>query len=49
MHLFHKWVEVFNTHKHSYLECSVCGKRKLRVNFAGGYQPTDKEWLAGRR
>jgi hypothetical protein len=43
--LLHKYVEVKNTGKHSYQECSQCGKRKIVTVSEYGYQPIDRQWL----
>lgn len=44
--LFHKWENVYDIGKHSYLQCKKCDKRRIKVNHPGGYQPKDLKWLA---
>lgn len=48
MCIFHKWIEIKNTGKHSYRECGKCKKRKIIEYWPGiGYQPIDRDFLKG--
>lgn len=42
----HTWRTVEDTGKTRYQECATCGKRRA-LQRAGGYQPIDRDWLAG--
>lgn len=45
MHLFHKWEVVKDTDKYLYLQCKICGARKLKEEYTEGHQPIDWKWL----
>lgn len=43
--LFHSWETAWCTTVTSYQQCRVCGKRRIRQQSGGGYQPVDWSWL----
>ena len=48
MHLIHKYKIVNDNRIVKYLECSDCGKRKIRTLPINGYTPIDQMWLEGQ-
>lgn len=42
---WHHYQCVKDTGKHAYEVCQRCQKRRIRVVYAGGYQPIDRRWL----
>ena len=40
----HKYSVIRDTGKTKYLECRLCGNRKIE-QVVGGYQPVDSKWL----
>ena len=46
--LFHAWRIAKRTPVTTYLECALCGARKVEFVPEAGYQPIDHDWLQHR-